>query len=405
MTTIPVQRRAVLTALGAVAVTPLFAPYVKAQTGAIRIGYSVAKSGWGAGGATASTTPNYGLWAEDVNRAGGIDVDGVKRLIELTEYDDRTEVETSIRNYERLIQQDQVDFVLPPWGTGFNLAVAPLLHQAGLPHLAVACVTDQAPDFVQRWNNIFFLIGRSASAAEALGGMLEQVVAGTDLPRTVAMVSVQDQFGIELASAMRPILARYGFELVMDQSYPLGTQDLGPMITEARGLSPTVFVGCSYPPDTIALTEQARIQAFNPKVFYTAVGTAYALYRDTFGARAEGVMGSGGVDMRLPGVRDYIARHIAHAGSAPDYWAAPVTYASLQMLGVAIGRVGLDRAAVIDDLASGTFETIIGPVTLENHMRRREWWVGQWQNGDFHAVGPAGATGVVPAKLPKPTWD
>lgn len=405
MNAVSVSRRGLLAGLGAVAATPLFAPYVKAQSGAIRIGYSVAKSGWGAGGATASTTPNYGLWADDVNKAGGITVDGVARTIELIEYDDRTEVETSIRNIERLINQDAVDFVLPPWGTGFNLAVAPLLNNAGMPHLAVACVTDQAPEFIERWNNAFFLIGRSAAAAEALGALLEEVVAGGDLPKTVAMVSVQDQFGIELANAMRPILAKHGFELVMDRAYPLGTQDLGPLVTEARGLSPTVFVGCSYPPDTIALTEQARIQGFNPTVFYTAVGTAYALYRDTFGAKAEGVMGSGGVDMSLPGVRDYIARHTAFVGSAPDYWAAPVTYASLQMLQASIARVGMDRAAVIEDLSTGTFDTIIGSIKLENRMRASEWWVGQWQDGDFHAVGPKTAAGVVPVRLPKPNWD
>lgn len=404
MTTFKVSRRATLAGLGAIAATPLFAPYVRAQSGSIRIGYSVAKTGWGAGGATASTTPNYGLWADDVNKAGGINVDGVARMIELTEYDDRTEVETSIRNIERPINQDAVDFILPPWGTGFNLAVAPLLNNAGMPHLAVACVTDQAPEFIERWSNAFFLIGRSSSAADALGAMLEEIVAGTDLPRTVAMVSVQDQFGIELANAMRPILAKHGFELVMDRAYPLGTQDLGPLVTEARGLNPTVFVGCSYPPDTIALTEQAKIQSFNPHVFYTAVGTAYALYRDTFGANADGVMGSGGVDMTAPGLRDYIARHTAFAGSAPDYWAAPVTYASLQMLQSAIARVGMDKAAVIEDLGNSTFETIIGSVKLENHMRPQEWWVGQWQDGDSHAVGPSSAPGVVPVRLPKPNW-
>jgi branched-chain amino acid transport system substrate-binding protein len=75
------------------------------------------------------------------------------------------------------------------------------------------------------------------------------------------------------------------------------------------------------------------------------------------------------------------------------------------MLGASIGRVGIDRAAVIDDLASGTFDTIIGSVTLQNRMRAQEWWVGQWQGGDFHAVGPKASPGVIPVKLPKPDWD
>ena len=34
------------------------------------------------------------------------------------------------------------------------------------------------------------------------------------------------------------------------------------------------FVAFSYPPDTIGLTDAAKVLGYNPKVFYTAVGTA-----------------------------------------------------------------------------------------------------------------------------------
>ena len=61
------------------------------------------------------------------------------------------------------------------------------------------------------------------------------------------------------------------------------------------------------------------------------------------------------------------------------------------MLQQAIERVGkIDREAVIKDLQTGTFDTVIGKVKLENNMPTRYWWVGQWQGGEFYGVGPAG---------------
>src|ERR1700720_1563763 len=74
--------------------------------------------------------------------------------------------------------------------------------------------------------------------------------------------------------------------------------------------------------------------------------------------------------------------------------ASPVTCASLRML-QAIERVGaIDRAAAIEELQTGTFETILGPVKLENNLYTENWWVGQWQNGEFHGIAPATLPGA-----------
>ena len=44
---------------------------------------------------------------------------GDKRLpIEVIEYDDRSNSEEAVRAVERLVTQDKVDLLFPPWGTG-----------------------------------------------------------------------------------------------------------------------------------------------------------------------------------------------------------------------------------------------------------------------------------------------
>ncbi len=389
-------------ALGGIASAAIIST-AHAQTGPIRIGYSISRTGPNAGGANVTTLPNYQLWVRTVNEAGGLRVPGgARRQIEVVEYDDRSQSEEAVRNVDRLINQDRVDFVLPPWGTGLNLAVGAVLNRGGHPHLAVTSVTERIPELVQRWPNAFFFLGRSSAASEALVTTLQGLQRGQGLGNTVALASVQDQFGIELVNAGRAALNRAGFRIVMDRQYPLGQQDLAPLLAEAARANPEIFIAFSYPPDTLAITEQARIANFNPRVFYTAVGTAFPLFRQRFAANAEGVMGIGGVDISSPRIRDYVARHTQVVGRPPDGWASPVTYASLEVLEQAIAQVGTDRAALIRAIGSGTFDTIVGSIRMENNQRIAQPWVGQWQGENFVAVGGAGT--LTPVQFPKPAW-
>jgi branched-chain amino acid transport system substrate-binding protein len=373
----------------------------------VKIGYAVSRTGPNAGGAAVSTIPNYEMWVKEVNAAGGLKLGDKRVPIEVVQYDDRSSAEEASKALDRLITQDKVDFILPPWGTGLNLAVGPIFNKAGYPQLAATAVTDRAPELAKRWPNSFWLLGTSNGAATALVELLEKLRGEGKIGDTVAMVSIADGFGIDLSSAARPALTKAKFKLVYDKSYPIGTQDLSPIVNDVKALNPDTFIAFSYPPDTLGLTEQARINGFNPKIFYTGVGTAFPLYKNKFGAATEGVMGIGGWSGDSAPIKDYLARHKASAanGAEPDRWASAMTYASLQMLQQAIERVGkVDRAAVIKDLQTGEFDTVIGKIKLENNMPTKYWWVGQWQGGEFYGVGPASNDGARAAIVPKPVW-
>ena len=86
---------------------------VLAQAGPVRIGYAIARTGPWTGGAQVSQESNYLLWAEQQNAAGGLNVKGSKRPIELVSYDDRSEVETCVRTYEKLMGKNPAKFVGP----------------------------------------------------------------------------------------------------------------------------------------------------------------------------------------------------------------------------------------------------------------------------------------------------
>jgi branched-chain amino acid transport system substrate-binding protein len=370
----------------------------------IRIGTSYSKTGPQAGGAAVTYSPNVQLWVHEVNAKGGLLVDGKRLPIELIEYDDRTSNEDAVRNTERLANQDKVDFILAPYTTGTNLAVAPLFARYGYPQLGVAAVTDKGIEFAKRWPNSFWLLGGPIDGSRALTQLLKQQREQGQIGNRIAMVAVADAFGIEFAAAARKDFAEAGFQIVQDSSYPLGSQDLAPVISEAKRLNPDAFVAFSYPPDTFALTEQAQVAGFNPKVFYLGVGTAFPSFKARFGGKIEGVMGPGGWNADSAGIKSYVERHKAVTGKEPDAWASSVLFASLEMLGQAIERRGLDRAAVTKELQTGTFDTVIGKVKLENNTRKDLWWVGQWQNGLFQALAPIDQPDAKASVVPKPAW-
>lgn len=374
----------------------------------IRIGYSLAKSGPNAPGGDTTVRPNYEMWVKEVNANGGIMLSayGKKVPIEVVEYDDRSSTEEAVRAIERLITQDKVDLLLPPWGTAVNLAVAPLFDKHGYPQVGTTNLTDKADQFAKRWPGHFFLLGSASMYADALLDVLATANKEGKIGKKIAMVSVADGFGVDSAAAARKAAAKHGFEIVLDKTYPVGSSDLSSLLNEVKSSGADTFIAYSYPPDTVLISDQARVVGLNPKVFYTGVGTQFPFFKGKYGAEAiEGQMSLGGINGDSKAVMDYRARHKEMQGKDPDYWGSQVTYASLQMLQQAIERTGkIDRAAIQNELKTGTFDTILGPIKLENNQLRGIFTVGQWQNGVFQGVGPANLPGAKPVIIPKPEW-
>jgi branched-chain amino acid transport system substrate-binding protein len=374
----------------------------------IRIGYAISLSGVNAQGVAVTTLPSYKLWVHDVNERGGILVKefGKRIPVEVTEYDDTSNAETVVRLTERLMSQNKVDFVLPPWSTAFNIAVAPVFARFGYPQLAVAALTNNEADLVKQIPTLFFFLNQPANFGAALVGVLNKLKGDNKINNKIVLLSVGDQFGAEASSGVAPVLKRAGFEIVVQKSYPLGAADLTNEIKEAKVSGADTFIAYSYPPDTFMLTSTAITQGYNPKIFYTAVGTAYAEYGANFKDKAQGVLGIGGWNPALPGAEDYVSRERTVTGHAPDGWASPVTYASLQVLEQAIEKAGtLDHKKVLEVIANeGPWQTLIGPIDLKDHIRGMQWGVGQWQNGLFVGVAPSNLDGAKPVIFPKPAW-
>jgi branched-chain amino acid transport system substrate-binding protein len=375
----------------------------------VRIGYAISLSGVNAQGAGVTTLPNYKLWVDDVNKKGGLLIKEFnKRIpIEVVEYDDTSNAEAAVRLVERLMTQDKVDFVLPPWSTGFNLATAPVFARNGYPQLAVTANSNDATALVKQMPTLFFFLNEPRNFGEALGQVLSKLKSENKINNKIAMLSVAHQFGAELTSGVTPVLQKAGFEFAIRKTYPLGSADLTNEIKEAKASDADTFIAYSYPPDTFMLTNTAVTQGYNPKIFHLGVGTSFSRYAANFKEKANGALGIGGWDPTVAGAQDYVKRLTALAGQAAgDGWAAPVTYASLQLLEQAIEKAGtLDRKKLLDAIANGgPYETIVGPIDLKTHIRGKQFGTGQWQNGEFVGIAPTDLPGAKPIVFPKPAW-
>ena len=207
-------RRSVLglAAALAVAATSAFAE------GTIKVGAIAPKTGPLAGGAVVTQWPNVRLWVEQVNARGGLNVGGEMMTIELIEYDDKTNPGEHIKLAQRLAEQDKVDFVVAPYGTGFNIATAPIYGRYCYPMMSFSAMTDKADEVSERYDNLFFTLGTTTAFVDGVKEILvEQREAGA-IGNKIAMVNVADAFGIELADLAREIFTAEGFELVYDKS-------------------------------------------------------------------------------------------------------------------------------------------------------------------------------------------
>jgi branched-chain amino acid transport system substrate-binding protein len=363
----------------------------------IRIGYAISRTGPFAPGAQVTQEPNYILWAEQVNAAGGLTVKGQKRRIELIGHDDRIDVETAVRTFEKLMTSDRVDLILPPWGSGMNFAVAPLASRHGYPVLAPTALSMKLVDM--KLPHFFAMLPQPYVLMQAAADML--AAKGV---KTVAVVYMDDLFGLENIAAFEPAVKAKGIEIVEKTSYPLGVKDLSPVLRAIKDRNPDAFVGLTYPPDTILASKQAKEIRFNPRVFFTSVGTAFPLYKQVMGADADGVMGIGSWSVKTsPAARAYFEAHVKRFQKEPDRWASAHCWAGLQILQAAIETVGLDRKAIRDHIASQEHQTILGPVRFKGSEIQFPGTVSQWVGGDFEVVWPADRATAQPV-IPKPAW-
>jgi branched-chain amino acid transport system substrate-binding protein len=371
----------------------------------IVIGQAISLSGPYAAAIPGSGGPVYELWVDEVNKDGGIYVEeyGKKLPVELKRYDDTTDIGQMTTLLEKLILEDKVDFVFPPWSTAFLFAAAQIANKyeyilIGGPGGALKLKELNLPYFFQ-------VLNFSETQGPALTGIYQEVGV-----KTVAMIFRADLHGVEYAGAMVPYFEQGGIDVVMIESFPADvTEDYSPFLKEAKSLDVDAFFAACYPYEGGPLTAQAMGLDINFDSFFITVGPYCPVtYRDAFGAEVvEGVMGGGAWNAKTsPGAAELVDKFVAFLGHEHDYWGGLYYWSSLQHFQQAIEQAGtLDQAVVRDVMATTTFETDLGPFWYDEnrYFVNHPGEIGQWQSGIFEVIDP-GEKRTAPPEYPKPDW-
>src|SRR6185312_15035413 len=225
----------------------------------IKVGYVISLSGPQSAGAMLTTVPNYRLWVDDVNKAGGLMLRkyGKRIPLELVEVDDRSNNEDMVRQVERMMSVDKLDIVLSPWGTGPNLQVAPTFAKYGYPQIMGTAGSDKLEEFVSKFPTMFWFLSKPNEQIKALVDVMSGLKSTGKIGDTVVVFVVQHPFGVEYSASLKPALSAAGFKVVYETSYPLGVADLSAQISAAKATNADTMIAISYPPDTFMLTEQS----------------------------------------------------------------------------------------------------------------------------------------------------
>lgn len=231
------------------------------------------------------------LYVERLNAAGGL----LGRKVELVHYDDGGEAAKANNFAKRLLEADKVDVVLGASTTGATMAIAPLVERAGVPLVSLAGgVVIVEP--VKKW---LFKTPHSDRMA------VEKVF--TDMKarglRKIGLLSETSGFGQSGRKEVQAVAAKYGIELVADETYGPKDSDITAQLTKiksAPGVQALFVFGLGQGPAVAT----KNVQQLGIKLpHYQSHGVASDEYIKLAGAAAEGV--------RLPSPALLIANNLA----------------------------------------------------------------------------------------------
>lgn len=336
----------------------------------------------------------YDLWAEVVNRAGGIDVGGKKMKVEIIYTDYQSNTPRAVQAAEKLISQEKVDFLFSPFGSGAAKAASTVSERYGVPTIASTASSSQVYD-----QGYKFLFG-TFTPNETLTSPLTDIVrkAAPNVKR-VAILARNDLFPLAIAQEMEKSAKSRGLELVLFEKYAINTMDHSSALAQIKAAKPDWIFATGYINDLVLLKKQMGDQRIEAPVVTMIAGPAYQEFIDAAGAGAENISSAAwwhpasqynGTDV-FGTTANYVKLFSEKYKSVPDYAQASASVSGA-LFQIAIEKAGsLDKAKVRDAMAAMDVVTFWGPVRFgaNGQINSLEPPVFQIQGGKAVVVFPA----------------
>jgi len=307
----------------------------------------------------------YNLWAEEANKAGGINVGGKKYKVEIVYTDYQSNTPRSVQATEQMITQDNINFMFSPFGSGAAKAASTISEKYKMPTLAASASSAQVYD-----QNYKYLFG-TFTPNDTLTTPLTQIIkAKAPDVKKVAILARNDLFPLAIAQEMEKSAKANGLEVVYFEKYAINTLDHSATLSQIKSLAPQWVFITGYTNDLLLIRKQMVDQQIKSAVTTMIAGPAYQEFIEAAGKSAENITSASwwhpaerydGKDI-FGTTANFVKLFKAKYNIEPDYAhaSAAVCGAIFQM---AIEKAGsLDREKVRDELAKMDVMTFYGPV-------------------------------------------
>ncbi len=355
----------VVTALiGALGLVAVWAPPAVAE-GPIKIGFGMALTGGVAGNGKAALLAMQ-IWAEDVNKKGGL----LGRKVELVYYDDQSKAATVPGIYTKLLDVDKVDLVVSGYGTNLIAPAMPIVIERKLTFIGLfgLAVNEQF-----HYPHYFGIMPAGPSPkTDWSAGFFEIAGRQNPKPRTVALVGADAEYGQNALAGARENAKTHGLRVVYDKAYPPATADFTPIVRAIQATDPDVVFVASYPPDSAGMLRAAHEVGLKPKLFGGGMaGLQFASLQTALGPMLEGVVNYEfwvpERTLKFPGIEDFLKRYQERAKAAGvdplGHYLPPWAYADLQVLGQAVEATkSLDQQKIGEYIRTHEHDTVAGKI-------------------------------------------
>ena len=376
----------------------------------------------------------YQMCVDMINANGG----WLGQQVELLATDNRSDVETSISQYERFINVDKVALTFGTFSSKLTFPTSTILAKY---NYALPIPSGGALRIYRRgFTNLFYF---QAKAAEYYGktfiSVVQDLAAAADQPKTVAVVHADDFFANSIANGllgkqvklpgsgelvedMAPgYVVEAGMDLVYNEQWPEeGFSDWLTLANSIKNSGAEYVIGMmASPEEAVQLSRALKTVRHNPKHLLLTQGTQ-SEFLEGVGDASEGIMvfsawhADAPFKGTLAGIQmnntDFVAAYQKANGKLPDEDVA-ITFALCQGIDQAVNATeSVDNDKIIAWLhgrtASDPVNTILGTYNWDETGLpiNKQPLIVQWQGGELKFIYPINEFKASPAISPKPAW-
>jgi branched-chain amino acid transport system substrate-binding protein len=315
----------------------------------------------------------YELAFEELKAKGGLKVGDKTLQVTLTLLDDTSTQATAVSLADRLINNDQVDFLLGTYGTNVVEAQSTVAEQNKIPYVTGGGAASAIYKRGYQW------IFGTLAPVELLGTTLmtwidEQQKAGK-LPRParIALVWENTSHGKDFRKGVSDFARKSGgaYEVVVDESFELGGKDFSPLLGKVKAANADMFLADAHLPDYITMHRQYVAAGLCHKILsYGARGSEKAaieaLGQENVTHILSGVWWNAQLADKIPESKHFADAYKARFGDKKPEWFQALAYETAHALFTAIEQAGTtDREKVRQVLASMKVPSLLPGGTLE----------------------------------------